>query len=141
MVRRTERVLRVVGRSRGEVVRHEEALEPTTVVTDFYRGPRKNFVLNGRTELPVGRTNAPALEDRGIDRRRRQSLTKSRLLPWTALAVGRRVHQVALGSVVAVDAETAAIVPRPVGRAREARRTSGVHELIAILVVRRLQIP
>ena len=140
MLRCRERVLRVVGRCRCQVVRHQEALEPTTVIADFHRRSRQDLVLHRRAELPVGWPDAPALEDLRVDWCGRQRLSERRLLPRAAFAVGRRVHVVALRDVVTVDAESASIVPGPVGRARETRPAGRIHQGVAILVVRWLQI-
>src|SRR5688572_20119503 len=109
MRRCRERERRVVGRRRGAIVGHGEALEPAAVITDFDRRPRQDFMLNRCTELPVGGTHTPTLEDRRVDGRRRERLSERWLLPWTALTVCRRVHEVALRDVVAVDAKTDAI--------------------------------
>ena len=140
MLRRRHRERRVIRCGRGQVVGDREALEPAAMIARLDRCSRQDLVLDRRAELPVGRTHAPAFEDGRVDRRRGERLTERGRLPRTALAVGHRVHVVALRDVVTVDAEPAAVVPGPVRRLREARRTSRVHQRVAILVVRALQI-
>ena len=140
MLRRRHRERCVVRCERGRVVGDREALEPAAVIAGFERRPRQDLVLDRRAELPVGRTHAPAFEDGRVDRRCGERLTERERLPRTALAVGNRIHEVALRDVVAIDAEPAAIVPCAVGRLCETRRTSRVHQRVAVLVVRALQI-
>ena len=51
-----------------EVVGHVEVRQPAADVADFHRHARQHLLLQRAADLPVARTNAPALEDPGIAR-------------------------------------------------------------------------
>ena len=94
-------------------------------VADVDRDARQHLVLHARRELPVRLPMAPAGSRSGsnVSRRRRPCRT-FRVADRPALAVGRRVQQVALRDEVAVGTEPAAIVPRSV-RLTSPGRASG----------------
>ncbi len=144
ILRNRQAPLVVVRRLREQVVRHEEVAEPAPVVAHLERHARHQFLLHAGAELPVVRTDAPALQNRGIDRRQvRVGIAEIRTGPRRRRAIvaagrqvvlGRRIQQVAIHHEVAV-----AVRPSPVEHARH-RPQRGVVGPVVLVVGRGLQV-
>ncbi len=121
---------REVARSDREIVGGREVLEPPLEVANLDRDARHQLLLNRRAELPVSRTDAPPVEQRGVDGRggsRRGA--ERRRARGGAFAVGGIVGQVALRDVIPVARRSrppcSIVGPRAGGRRRDARDRVG----------------
>ena len=99
-----------------QVVGHGEVAEPATVVAGFDRDAREDFLLAWKPRsCPIPRTDAPALEDRGIVRLAEHVLPEvgfqicpHEVTSACAEILRERVEKIAVGREVAVG-----IGPRP----------------------------
>ena len=135
ILRRCNGKLIEVLRPDGSVVRHDEVAEPATVVPDFNRSTRENFVLDRSPELPVVRPDPPALKNRRVDRHGRHRVSERRTQPGSALTVCGGIHEIAVRHVVEVG-----VIPITRRGGLEAGALGRIHEGIPILVVRALQV-
>ena len=84
-------------------------------VGDLHRGARRDLLLDADTHVPAVLPNVPTVEDFGIVGLEDHGPAEVLVEPGPALAVGRRVHQVAIGTVVASarvpDREGGGVIP------------------------------
>ncbi len=127
-----------VGRADGAVVGHRLVAPAPPDVRDLERRARRDLLLNARAEVPAVLANVPAVEHLGVVRRGDGVLAEVLVGPGPALAVGRRVHQVAVGRVIAsarVAGREGEIAPIAGGAGRHAVRRLLQQAIRAVRVV------
>jgi hypothetical protein len=100
----------------GRVIGHPEIAVPATKATNVHRNARKNLALPAGAELPVVASLTPSKHRIAVESQRIGiGRPETRVGDGEALAVGRRVGQIALLHKVAVEVE-----PGPAGLVDEA---------------------
>ena len=114
-----------VRRADGAVVGDRLVAPAPPDVGDLQRCARRDLLLDAGAEIPAVLPNVPAVEHLGVVGRGDDVLAEVLVGPGPALAVGRRVHQVAVGCEVAsprVADREGEIVPIAVGAGGDAVR-------------------
>ena len=100
---------RQIARLEEQVVRHRKAVKPAADVGHLHRGARQNLLLHRDAEVPVRRTDAPAVEEGRVEAVRQHARAEARIREHAAQVaasrakvLGARVRQVAVGHEVGV---------------------------------------